>query len=126
MPNTTKGRVLIPRNAEDLLKLAQKLVDKHQADGAKSELNNLDEEKYDWEKLAPTIPTCLALHNKAEKLKAEMEQVYRQRDALLLPIDFHVKGSSAYLKGKYSTNPKKLGEWGFSIDDTPKATKKKA
>jgi hypothetical protein len=116
---------LIPRNPEDLLKLADKVYSKHQADGTKSELNNLDEEKYDWDKVAPTIPACLALHDKAEKLKSEMEQVYRQRDALLLPIDFHVKGSSTYLKGKYSTNPKKLGEWGFEIDDTPKAPKKK-
>lgn len=122
---TTKGRVLIPRNPDDLLKLAVKVHNKHLADGAKSELNNLDETKYDWAKVAPTIPECQALHDKAEELKGEMEKTYRLRDALLQPIDIHVKGSSTYLKGKYSTNPKKLSEWGFAIDDTPKASKKK-
>ena len=124
MANTTKGRVLISRNPEDLLKLADKVYQKHIADGTKSELNNLDETKYDWGKAGLTIAPCLALHDKAEKLKGEMEKAYRDRDALLGAIDLHVKGSSTYLKGKY-TNPKKLSEWGFEIDDTPKAPKKK-
>jgi len=124
MANTTKGRVLISRNPEDLLKLADKVYQKHVIDGTRSELNNLDETKYDWSKAGPTIAPCLALHDNAEKLKGEMEKAYRERDALLGAIDLHVKGSCTYLKGKY-TNPKKLSEWGFEIDDTPKASKKK-
>ena len=55
-----------------------------------------------------------------------MEEAYRNRDALLAPIDDIVRGSSAYLKGKYSKNPKKLGDWGYPVDDTPKVKKKKA
>ncbi len=122
---TTKGRVLISRNPDELLKLASKVFTKHQADGKDSELNNMDTEKYDWAKVGPTIERCQAMHDQAEKLKGEMEEAYRQRDALILPIDVHVKGSSTYLKGKYSAQPKKLGEWGFEIDDTPKKRKKK-
>ena len=122
---TTKGRVLISRNPEELLKLAGKVYSKHQADGTTSELNNMDTAKYDWTKTGPTIAPCLAMHDRAEKLKGEMEETYRQRDGLMLPIDELVKGSSTYLKGKYSSNPKKLGDWGFEIDNTPKKPKKK-
>ena len=123
--STTKGRVLISRNPEGLLKLAARVYNKHLADGLTSELNNLDETEYDWVKTGPTIEPCLQLHDKAEAFKAQMEQTYRQRDVLLQNIDHHVKGSSTYLKGKYSKSPKKLGEWGFQVDDTPKSSRKK-
>ena len=123
---TTKGRVLISRNPEELLKLADKVYKKHLADGTASDLNNLDAETYDWSKVGPTIATCQDLHDLAEELKGKMEEAYRKRDALLTPIEEHVKGSSAYLKGKYAKQPKKLSNWGFEVDDTPKAAKKKA
>ncbi len=123
---TTKGRVLISRNPEQLLRLAKKVYDKHVADGATSDLNNLDNSIYDWTKVVPTIATCTSLHDLAEDYKAKMEEAYRKRDALLNPIEEHVKGSSAFLKGKYAKQPKKLGSWGFEIDDTVKAPKKKA
>lgn len=123
---TTKGRVLISRNPEELLKLAGNVYKKHVADGTASDLNGLDAETYDWSKVGPTIATCQDLHDLAEELKGKMEEPYRKRDALLLPIEEHVKGSSAYLKGKYAKQPKKLSNWGFEVDDTPKAAKKKA
>ncbi|MDI9366426.1 MAG: hypothetical protein QM541_15825 [Flavobacterium sp.] len=40
----TKGRVVVSRNPEELLKLAEKVYKKHVADGATSDLNNLDAE----------------------------------------------------------------------------------
>ncbi len=123
---TTKGRVLISRNPEEKLKLAKKVYDKHVADGTNSELNNLDAATYDWAKVGPTIPTCLALHDLAENLKGQMEEAYRKRDALLAPITEHIKGSSTYLKGKYAKQPKTLGNWGFEVDDTLKPAKKNA
>ncbi len=123
---TTKGRVVISRNPEELLKLADKVYTKHVADGATSDLNCLDSTAYDLAKVGPTIATCQDLHDLAEELKGKMEEAYRKRDALFTPIEEHVKGSSAYLKGKYAKQPKKLSNWGFEVDDTPKAVKKKA
>jgi hypothetical protein len=122
----TKGRVVVSRNPEELLKLAEKVYKKHVADGPASDLNNLDAETYDWAKVGPTIAPCLEFHDLAEELKGKMEEAYRKRDALFAPIDAHVKGSKTYLKGKYLNQPKKLGNWGFKVDDTPKAAKKKA
>lgn len=124
MPSTTtKGRVVISRNPEAALKLADSVFTKHVADGATSELKNLDS-MFNWDVTGPTIATCLAFHNQAEALKSQMEETYRKRDTLLVVIDDLVRGSSTYLKGKYSKNPKKLGEWGYPVDDTPKAKKK--
>jgi hypothetical protein len=123
MANTV-GRVIIPGNPKDRLDLAQKVFDKHMADGAASELNNMAAQ-YNWGIAGGAIKPSQALHKKAEDLKGEMEKTYRERDTEMVPIDKHLKATAKYLKGKYSETPKKLSEWGFSIDDTPQKPKKK-
>jgi hypothetical protein len=92
---------------------------------ATSDLNNLDSSTYDWAKVGPTIAICLGFHDEAEDHKLKMEEAYRKRDALIATIDEHLKGSRTYLKGKYANQPKKLGNWGFEVDNTAKALKKK-
>lgn len=123
MGNTTKGRVIIPRNPKDLLDLAANVYKKHTDDGKTSELNNLD--GYDWSVVGSTIPDAQKYHKQAETLRGQMEEQYRLRDALLKPINEITKASSGYLKGKYRKNPKKLADWGYSVDDTPRVKKEK-
>lgn len=120
----TPGRIIIPGNPKDRLDLAQKVFDKHQADGTASELNNMAN-TYNWTTAGAAIKPSQALHKKAEDLKGEMEKTYRERDKEMEPIDKHLAAKAKYLKGKYADTPKKLSEWGFSIDDTPKKPKKK-
>ena len=124
MANTTKGRVFIPRQPKEGFDLAKKVFAKHVSDGTNSELYNLD--GYDWDKFGPGIAQGQAYHEAAEKLKGQMEEQYRLRDAAFAPIDELNRASAAYLKGKYVKNPKKLAEWGYEVDDTPKVKKPKA
>jgi hypothetical protein len=124
MANTTKGRVLISKLPKEGFELADKIYQKHKADGATSELKNLD--GLSWDVVGPTVAAGLAAHNEAERLKGLMEAQYRLRDAAFAPVDAINRASSAYLKGKYARNPKKLTEWGFEVDDTPKVKKPKA
>lgn len=121
----TPGRVIIPRNPKDRLDLAQKVFDKHTADGTTSELNNMAA-TYNWATAGAAIKPSQALHKRAEDLKGEMEKTYRERDTEMAPVDKHLMATAKYLKGKYADSPKKLSEWGFAIDDTPKKAKKKA
>lgn len=118
MPKQTKGRVVLPKNPKENFELAAKIFAKHQADGATSELNNLDEQS--WTTEGPNAAAGLKKHAEAEELKGKMEAAYRDRDGLNLKMDKIVKATTSYLKGKYAANPKKLAEWGFTIDDTPK------
>ncbi|MBC7449281.1 MAG: hypothetical protein H7330_14610 [Hymenobacteraceae bacterium] len=119
MAITTKGRVNIPKTPKEGFELAAKIYAKHQADGTASELRNLDGES--WDVVGPTIATGMEHHVEAERLKSLMEEEYRLRDAVFKPIDSINRASSGYLKGKYAKNPKKLGAWGYEIDDTPPA-----
>lgn len=124
MATTTKGRIVTSSNPKDNLELAEKVYAKHQADGAASLLNNL-EEGYDWATTGPNIAPALAFHKDAERLKGEMEKAYRQRDLLQAPIDALTNYSKNKLKGQFQKNPKKLADWGYAVDDTPPVKKEK-
>ena len=52
-----------------------------------------------------------------------MEIAYQDRDKVLAEIEEIVRNSAALLKGIYRNTPKKLGDWGFEINDTPAAKK---
>ncbi len=123
MAKQTKGRVAIPTNIEENLQLTAKVYEKHQKDGASSLLNNLDD--MDWDKMGPNIALCLQKHLEAEELKRKMEEAYRTRDLYLPDLNELLRASKGLLKGVYSKNPKKLGDWGFTVDDSPKVKKDK-
>ena len=118
MAKTTKGRIAIPTNIVENLQLASKVYEKHQKDGASSILNNLDD--MDWNTTGANVDLCLQKHLEAEELKRKMEEAYRTRDLYLPQINELLRASKGLLKGVFSKNPKKLGEWGFSVDDSPK------
>lgn len=122
MPRTV-GRIIIPKNVESMLELAKDIYAKHQADGAGSILKNLD--GMSWDEIAPLITKCLEKHREAEEHKRKMEQAYRERDLHLPDIEMLIRSSAGMLKGAFSKNPKKLGDWGFAIDDSVQIRKKK-
>ncbi len=123
MGRRTSGRIEISANATDGLALAQKVYDKHLADGNKSILLELD--GMDWAVVGPTIAPCLADHLEAEALSKKAEELYLKRDAAWATITEIVRASKNILKGKYTKNPKALGDWGYTVDDTPKPKKPK-
>ena len=117
----SKVRVEIPKNVDEKLKLAGKINDKHVLDGVNSPLKGLEDET--WENSAPNIALAQAKHDAAKALEKEVEKLYEARDKFLVPIDATIKASRDLLLGKFSKSPKKLGDWGFVVDDTPKAKK---
>lgn len=123
MAKTTKGRVAIPRDVPGALALAAKVYKKHLDDGSKSPLSQLED--HNWDVTGPKIALAQAKHEEAEKLKEQMEQAYRDRDAYMPDIVDTTNASKTLLKGKFSKNPKRLGDWGYEVDDTPKAKKGK-
>ena len=116
MAKTT--RVAVPNNVEELLNLARLIFEQHRSLGEKSPLSPLD-----WDNLGKNVGTALEFHLEAEALKRQMELKYRERDALLTPLDELVRQSRDLLKAIYKKEPKKLGDFGFSVDDTPRIKK---
>ena len=126
MAARTSGRIVLPKNPAELLDLAKKIYDKHAADGAASPLNAQQDFKWDVE--GPKIAPCTTNHIEAEKAMRKAEELYRQRDVDLSPIKAIVQNSAQVLKSIYAKNPKMLGDYGFTVDDskqvkTPKEPK---
>jgi hypothetical protein len=117
----TKGRIVITQNPKENLTLAKKIYDKHVEMGADSPLNILED--VDWQATGPKIAPALDNNEQAEFHKAESEKNYRERDKYLPEILESTKLSIALLKASYGKNPKKLADWGVTVDDTPKAKK---
>ena len=124
MARRTSGRIEISANVSDALTLAKQVYTKHLADGSKSILTEL--EGLDWAVTGPRIDQCLANHKEAEALSKKAEELYLARDADMGPINEIVRASKNILKGKFTKTPKALGDWGFTVDDTPKPKKPKA
>lgn len=119
MAPRTKGRVVLGKNPKDNLDAAKALLKKHTEMGANSPLKLLQD--VDWSALEPKIDAALDAHESAETHKAKMEEQYAARDAEMPEVLKAVKQSIALLKASFGDNPKKLGDWGIEVDDTPQA-----
>ena len=117
-------RVSIPKNTEEFLDLATKVYKKHTELAAASPLSAMVSHK--WTDNGPNVAACIQLHKQAEELKRQAEETYRQRDLLLNGITESVKASRDLLLGVYRETPKALGEYGFEVNDSVRASKKKS
>lgn len=114
-------RVNIPRNTGELLKLADLVFTKHTADGAGSPLNSMED--YKWSDTAGKLSQAKTLQTQVEALRKQAEQIQAKIDALAVDVKGSVTASRDVLLGSFKKNPKKLGDWGYVVDDSPKAKK---
>ncbi len=120
---TITVRIVIPTNVGELLKLANLVYKKHQADGKNSPLNALED--YKWNDIGPNLALAAAKHEEAEEYSRRAEQAYRDRDRLMGDVKGLIRASRDLLKAIFKKSPKKLGEWGFEVNDTPRVSKEK-
>lgn len=123
MSTRTPGRIIIPKNPTELLQLANKIYQKHQADKEASPLNV--QQDFSWNEEGPKVAPCLKNHEDAEEAAKLAERLYRARDRDLIAIRAIVQNSSQVLKNVYAKNPKVLGDYGFVIDDSKPVKKEK-
>jgi hypothetical protein len=115
-----KPRVDIPRsNPSERLKLATAILAKHTALAAASPLKDLN-----WTAVGPTVATATGYDTTAKQLAKDLEKNYGDRDALMAAIDKEITRSRDLLLAIYRDNPRKLGDFGFVVNDTPAPAKK--
>ena len=115
------ARVVISKKVPELLALAQAVAKKHKALGKNSPLNALP-----WARVLPRIDKAVEQHKLAERLRRDMEKAYESRDKNIPAIRDILQRSRDLLKGIYRNELKKLGDFGFTVDSTPKRKKKKS
>jgi hypothetical protein len=72
---------------------------------------------------ATTIGTIKLNAGKFAQASNDTEQYKQNRDNEWTPVDGHIHMIGDFLMKLYSNNTKKLGEWGFTVDDSPQKPK---
>lgn len=111
--NTTNKRIRIYTNVRHSLELAKSIYEKHKADGEQSLLLSIED--FSWDSTGPKIDFCLEKHKEAIRLSKHLEEMYRQRDAVLAEITDITLATKSILKNKYYMCPEKLNEWGIVL-----------
>lgn len=122
MTKTTKGRINLAKNPEDILTQTATVYTKHQADGERSVLKTMED--YNWDVIGPKVAIAQQHHDDALRYKGLMEEAYRERDKYMPELDDANRATAGFLKSVNRKNPKRLTEWGYEVNDTPPAAKK--
>lgn len=104
--------IIIPRNPQKVLELAQKIVDKHNVDGETSPLSLVITEE-----TQQIITEGKQLDTQTDELEKQKEIATKARDAKVKEAVKMVKRSRDLLKGVYSDNLRILGDYGFTVND---------
>lgn len=63
------------------------------------------------------------LNKDAKSLAKKAEDSTEERNNVWNPVMAHMRSIGGFLMSLYSTNPKEVGEWGFTVNDSPRAPK---
>ncbi len=118
------ARVIIPENPDQLLELIENALEKEQNLAPNSNLTP-DE-----------LAELQQLYSRADSYNTDQKELYRQAEeltrsrdnALGLNLSVNQPNTAKYLitslrdilLAKNKTNPKALGAWGFTVDDSPR------
>ncbi len=115
-----KPRIIIPTAAADLIELAVEIQDQHTSLAKNSPLTLPD-----WEEASPQIKDASDVQDKINKMNKDLEKLVQRRNNLIDPIGHFVRSLRDILSGVYRSEMRKLGDFGFQVDDTPKQKKVK-
>lgn len=116
------AKIIVPRNAEKLLHLAEDIIKKHKADGANSKISSIDMAKFQTRVTnARKIYTeALKLRRDSEKLTEKFQKALgvhtSQKTTNAGHIIYQVKQIRDVLKGIFRSALRKLGDWGFTVN----------
>lgn len=125
-------RINVPKSPNDLVELTGKIVVKHQQDGAASPLNGMKEK--DKADFLAKAAAAKDKHDEAKKLRKQSEKATEDRDNVLgapsealTPgtVRFYVTAVRDLLVGVNKGNEHALGDWGFTVDTSPRPAKAK-
>ncbi len=120
-------RINIPKNPEQVIQLAQRVLAKHTADGTVSPLSGLD-----MADMTAKTAAADTQNQSAAKLRRDAEAATQNRD-LALGTDNAARGTVAHyvrsvrdmLLGLHKGNEQRLGDWGFEVDTSARSGEEK-
>lgn len=114
-----KARITIPVQPRVLIKLCIDVETEHKEQGKDSPLSILD-----WEKISPTIKEADEVDSKIASLNRELEKLAERRRTLIETpggLSDFARQARDILSGVHRNEIRKLGDYGFDVNDSPKA-----
>lgn len=119
-------RVIIPDNVIEKIELSDRVIAKHLADGAGSQLLGLNMADFEGKNTISKTKHALA-----KQLERDAENATEDRDLALgihesqnaqTPgtVDFYLRSIRDVLLGLHKGQEQNLGDWGFVVDTSPK------
>ena len=108
-------RITIPTDPTEIITLAKAIHDKHVALGDNTPLGGIK-----WDDIAPRIAQAGGFDDDADRLRKESEQSREKRDNLVPDLSDLVRSARDILSGTYRSELRRLEDFGYSVDDTPK------
>lgn len=122
------ARVIIPTNPDQLIALAKSIAAKNTADGASSPLSSLN-----MADMATKTTTADTQNQASAKAYRDAELATQNRDIALGAdrstqgtVNYHVASVRDLLLALYKGNEQKLGDWGFTVDQSAQSNAKAA
>jgi len=119
------GRMAYPSDFLRRAELFNNFKKRHDELGAASPLiPYLAEHNIDMEKDEGDVNKAAFNHGKAEQAANNAEDLREKRDLLFDPVFENIRSIGQFLKALYVKNPKELGHWGYTVDDSPRVYRK--
>ncbi len=122
-----KNRIVYPPEFAEMVEIFRKMKAKHDSYPAnKSPLQPfLNEQNIDLAADDKALKEAEKNEQKQLQTRKDSENATQQRNKLWQPVTAHLKDIGNYLMKLFSGEEKKAGEWGFTVDDSPRAPKER-
>ena len=125
-PITTTGRLAYPSEFTERVAIFRLLKDKYDTfvPPAISPLDAyLNQHGLSIAANTTAVDVAEDMHNKAKQLAQEAEDATQDRNNTWNPVMENLRAIGGFLISLYTNNPKELGDWGFIVDESPRAPK---
>jgi hypothetical protein len=108
-------RVPLPSDPSESIALLKKVKKKHDELGAASPLTGLK-----WGEISPALATADEQDGISDDLRKQAEKATEARDEKMPVVTEALRAARDVLSGLNRANPRVLGDYGFTVDDSPR------
>jgi hypothetical protein len=109
-------RVPLPTDPSESIALLKKVKKTHDELGTDSLLNGLK-----WGEISPALAVADEKDGLSDDLRKQGEKATEARDAKMPVVTDALRSARDVLLGLNRDNPRVLGDYGFTVDDSPRA-----
>ena len=106
-------RVPMPDDPSDAIHLMRSVKDKHTALAAASPLGGLE-----WDKITAALEAAETQDALSDQCYRDAEKATKERDLQMPAVNDALRSARDVLLGVYRSNPKKAGDFGFTVNDS--------